>query len=121
VLEDGLGGGGAKDDGDDAPGAPAALVQVRRSLWNVRWRSSAQGRGRRGQRLGTGSGAAGRGAASGSAGEGGAGTTPGRTGALGAKTPKSQTRLALPNPALLAASEAEKALEHSHEVRFFGR
>jgi hypothetical protein len=26
VLEDGLGGGGAKDDGDDAPGAPAALA-----------------------------------------------------------------------------------------------
>jgi hypothetical protein len=75
-------------------GSPAALAGEKVGLENVRWRNSAQGMGRRGHRLG-GSGAAGPGAASGSAGGGGAGTRRGRTRALGAKTPKERTRLAL--------------------------
>jgi hypothetical protein len=48
VLEDGLSSGGAKDDGDDAAGAPLR-GQARTSVWNVRLRGSAQGMGRRGR------------------------------------------------------------------------
>jgi hypothetical protein len=68
---------------------PPQRGQVRTSLRNVRFSHSAQGMGRLGWRVRTGSGATGQEAvwASGG-GAAGAGTTQGRTRALGAKTPK---------------------------------
>ena len=89
VLEDGLGGGGAKHDGHDAPRASAARagedVGLERPLEEL---SPGNGAARPAWADALGCRRARGSLGSAGAGEGGAGTTRGRNRALGAKTPK---------------------------------